>query len=400
VLKIVQQAPCLTQKKYPSLIKYMGSKSKIMDFVLSGINEVHDGRSVCDLFAGSGSLAGAIGDQATVYSNDVQVYSGILADTYNKAFLAKGTPDLNTIMTAAEKIVDRRRRYDPSYYEGNLSLDAFNEIEKFQQGLLSESFEYEWHLFAKNYSGTWWSYDQCLWIDALREIADDYKLQPIFPALISSLMFAMAYSSQGTGHYAQYRDAKTSSSQKDILIYRRRSVAQYFSKKYQELMEYLPSEMPYREHKSTSLDYVDFLNSYSGGTIYADPPYCFVHYSRFYHALETVVRYDFPKLQVQRGKIVKGRYRETRHQSPFCIKSKVDSAFDTLFQAASKSGSNIVLSYSNTGMISLEALMDIARVHYGRKKLEVMTIDHHHMTMGRKDDRHRQVKEALIIARP
>lgn len=400
MLNIVRQAPCLTQKKYPSLIKYMGSKSKIMDFVLSGINEVYDGRPVCDLFAGSGSLAGAIGDQATVYSNDVQVYSGILADTYNKAFLAKGTPDLNTIMTAAEKLVDRRRRYDCFYYEGNLSLDAFNEIEKFQQGLLSESFEYEWHLFAKNYSGTWWSYDQCLWIDALREIADDYKLQPIFPALISSLMFAMAYSSQGTGHYAQYRDAKTSSSQKDILIYRRRSVAQYFRKKYQELMEYLPSEMPNREHKSTSLDYVDFLNSYSGGTIYADPPYCFVHYSRFYHALETVVRYDFPKLQVQRGKIVKGRYRETRHQSPFCIKSKVDSAFDTLFQAASKSDSNIVLSYSNTGMISLEALMDIARVHYGREKLEVMTIDHQHMTMGRKDDRHRQVKEALIIAGP
>lgn len=57
----------LKQRTYPHYIKYMGSKSKIMDFVLSGINEVYDGGALCDLFGGSASLAGAVGDQISVH---------------------------------------------------------------------------------------------------------------------------------------------------------------------------------------------------------------------------------------------------------------------------------------------------------------------------------------------
>ena len=398
LLTTVQSSHCLKAQEYPSLIKYMGSKSKIMDFVLSGINQVRDDRPICDLFSGSGSLSGAIGQQATVVSNDIQAYSGLLAYTYNRAYRDQATPSANHLLAAAAEILEHRKRKMSVDYGSEMSFAAFNEYEENQRDLLTQDFDYKWHLFAKNYSGTWWSYEQCLWIDAIREVAEGFRSNPIYPAIMSSLMFAMAYASQGTGHYAQYRDAKTHSAHKDILIYRKRSIGQYFQRKYCELLDYIPDRPLSAPHRSTTLDFKECLRKFEGGTVYADPPYCFVHYSRFYHALETLVLYDFPRLQIQRGNVVKGRYREERHQSPFCIRSQVRGAFEDLFEGVKASDSSLVLSYSNTGMISLDELLAIGEKVLPNKKLEVLTIEHEHMTMGRKEDRQRSVKEGLLLA--
>jgi adenine-specific DNA-methyltransferase len=134
-------------------------------------------------------------------------------------------------------------------------------------------------------------------------------------------------------------------------------------------------------------------------TIYADPPYAFVHYSRFYHAIETFVLYDYPEMQIKGGKIVKGRYREVRHQSHFSIRSLVPSAFESMFQAVSRTGSNLVLSYSNSGLFKLPEMFDLANSCLEQTyKISVLTTDHTHMTMGRREDRTRDVEEALLIA--
>ena len=395
----MQDTRILVQQEYPSLIKYMGSKSKIMGFVLDGINQVFDERPICDLFAGSGSLSGAIGQQATVISNDIQAYSAVLSDTYNKTYKKENTPSAEEIIGLASAILEKRRIKSVKDYNDKMSRSEFDKLEAAQKKFLTKDFDYKWHLFAKNYSGTWWSYEQCLWIDALREIAEKFKNNPIYPAIMSSLMFSMAYASQGTGHYAQYRDAKTESSFRDILIYRKRSISQYFRKKYDAILDYIPDVPSSAKHKSTALDFKDCLKAFSGGTVYADPPYCFVHYSRFYHALETLVLYDFPDLQIQRGNVVKGRYRENRHQSPFCIQSQVRTAFSDLFEGITESNSSLVLSYSNTGMISLDELIEIGKNVLPSYCIEYLETDHQHMTMGRKEDRQRSVKEGLLIAR-
>lgn len=386
---------------YPSFIKYMGSKSKIMDFVVEGINEVYQGGTVCDLFSGSASLAGALGQQCPVHSNDIQSYSAVLADVYSRAFRSDDFPTAESILDKAQTLVDSHGitwALDINY-AGLDTLDAFNEVESWQKGLLEHKFSNEWHLFAKNYSGTWWSYAQCVWIDAIREVAEEYKDSPAYNPILASLMFAMAYASQGTGHYAQYRDAKTESSLKDISIYRKRSISSYFKRKFEELTEWLPCEKPKLSHKTTSLDFVDCLKTFEGGTIYADPPYCFVHYSRFYHAIETLVRYDYPELQVKGGKVVKGRYRDDRHQSPFCIKTQVKGAFRDLFSGVVASQSNLAMSYSNTGMISIEEVQELANEYFADRKVEVLLTDHQHMTLGRLKDRHREVKECLLLVK-
>ncbi|MCJ0824973.1 DNA adenine methylase [Luteimonas sp. 50] len=401
VERVVLAKTKITQRPYPQYIKYMGSKSKIMDFVLSGINDVYEDGGICDLFGGSASLAGAVGDQVAIHSNDIQAYSAVLAGAYLTAWRKNSTPEAAAIIEQAKAIVSRNRKairclHD---YAHPVSIKRFNAIEREQQSLIERNFRRPWHLFLKYYSGTWWSAEQALWIDAIREVADQYKADPTYDVILSSLMFAMAYSSQGTGHYAQYRDANTASSMKDISIYRKKSVAQLFVKKYSGALATLATQPSDFQHKVTSLDYRECLKEFSGGTVYADPPYAFVHYSRFYHALETLVLYDYPEIQEKNGVVVKGRYRENRHQSPFCIRSLVAGAFEDLFRGVSESGSNLVLSYSNTGMISIDDLGEIASREFAGKSIELVFTDYKHMTLGRQFDRHREVEECLMLVK-
>lgn len=391
----------LVEAHYPQFIKYMGSKSKIMGFVLEGLNEVYDGGAVCDLFAGSGSLAGAIGRQVQFHSNDIQQYSAVLGGTYLNSRRYPDMPTGQDLVESARTIVDKNSRQLglPIDYGSKLSLKEFNKLEAAQQALLQRRFVREWHLFTKYYSGTWWSARQCLWIDALREVAEKHGAADCHELILSSLMHAMAYASQGTGHYAQYRDAKTESSMSDILIYRRRSIEDYFQRKYDSVVKSLPPEKPRFKHTITTLDFKECLSVFEGGTVYADPPYCFVHYSRFYHAIETLVKYDYPNIQVKGGEIVKGRYREDRHQSPFCIQSQVRQAFVDLFEGVKASKSNLVLSYSNTGMISIEEIGQLARESFAGRKIEMLLTNHKHMTLGRQFDRDREVEESLVLVR-
>lgn len=389
------------QRRYPQFVKYMGSKSKIMDFVLHGLNEVYEGGQVCDLFAGSASLAGAIGHQVPIISNDIQSYSKVLANAYLCAWRSSTSPDAAMLIEEAAAIVEKNRNAVRAIHDYSIevSLEDFQRAEEREREIIDLEFDRPWHLFLKYYSGTWWSAEQSFWIDALRQTAEKYRGDPTYYSILASIMYAMAYASQGTGHYAQYRVANTASSMKDILIYRRRSIPELFAKKHKAVLADLPVEPSALKHEVLAADYVDCLKGVQGGTVYADPPYAFVHYSRFYHALETLVLYDYPELQIKGGKVVKGRYREGRHQSPFCIRTQVTSAFRDLFEGVNGSGANLVLSYSNTGMISLEALGDLAADVFKGRSIEVLSIDYKHMTLGRQFDRDRNVEECLMLVK-
>lgn len=383
----------------PHIIKYMGSKKGILDFVISGINEIYNNNEViCDLFAGSSILSGALRNQISIVSNDIQTYSAVLANTYLANYSWDSTPNIldRIIETTQNRITVYQQRYPDLLfqYSNDLNLEEFNELEKRQQELKDYDFgDNEYHLFMKYYSGTYWSYEQCMWIDVLRSVANDYINTPIYYAIISSLMFAMSYSSQSTGHFAQYRDATNITSMQDILTYRTKEILTLFLRKFTEFQETLgENRFNYIVH---SMDYINCLQSLEPNTIvYADPPYCFVHYSRFYHAFETLVKYDYPQVQY------KGRYRSDRHQSPFCIRTKVAQAFKNMFTVINERQLHLVLSYSNTGMIELDELLSLAINTLGNQyDVNVKYQNHTHSTMGRRNDKSRSVQECLVLAK-
>lgn len=403
------QGSAFWKRPYPQVIKYMGSKAKLMDFVLEGLNVVHDGGVVCDLFAGACSLSGTIGNQTTIVTNDIQSYSSVIAHAYlhrlsENAYALDIEEFCQRVQTDAVEMI--KELGDDLRYPSQPSLEEFNVIELRNQSLLTKSFVGDYHLFLKNYSGTWWSAEQCAWIDAARRAIDELLKRNEICAgdhniFLTCVMHAMAYCGQGTGHYAQYRDAKTRSSMLDINLYRQKDIGKLFLKKFNAVSvwnrEYVQTNS---SHRYLSADYRKCLQQVPEATVYADPPYAFVHYSRFYHAIETFVLYDYPELQVKGGQIVKGRYREDRHQSPFSIRSQVPKAFEKMFEGVRDGNSNLVLSYSNTALLDLPQIGEIAADVFGDGyDLELITTDHKHMTMGRRADRFRDVEEALLIAK-
>ena len=384
----------------PHIIKYMGSKRDLLNFIVDSINEIYNGEElICDLFAGTSVLSGALGQNIRMHSNDIQRYSEVMAKTYLGNYDWRQYENLvNDVIEHAQEHVNMVHELYPDYrfeYSNDLSLNEFNAIEHQQQDLIYSDFsDLEHHLFIKNYSGTYWSFEQCLWIDALRIAAEEYSDNSAYYPILSSLMFAMAYNAQSTGHYAQYRDANNIASMNDIIVYRRKEILPYFKRKLEELIENL-GENGF-EHTTSTLDYSECLEVIpKGSLVYADPPYAFVHYSRFYHALETLVRYDYPEVEH------KGRYRNDRHQSPFCKRKEVDNAFEMLFEKVKKLNGKLILSYSNTGMISLDKILEIASNTFGvNYTVYSKEIDYTHSTMGRSEDKSREVKEYLVIATP
>ena len=381
------------------IIKYMGSKKPILDFVLYQISEITPKNgTVCDLFSGSGSISGGLRNKYDVIANDIQTYSEVLAQTYFSDFTQYTAEEVYEDLERTSNIhVRELYQFFPELFDDLYKLGTvtgFATFEKKQRDLIDRDFiGVDYYLFTKYYSGTYWSFQQCVWIDSLRRTAEAYRNTPIYYAILSSLMYAMSYTSQSTGHFAQYRDGSTDEAIENILTYRQKSISKLFKRKFVQLLDTYRS--PSKDLTTYSLDFKDCLEKIpEGTTVYADPPYAPVHYSRFYHALETLVRYDYPDLEH------KGRYRMDRHQSPFSQKSNAPTAFSDMFEKIAKRKCQMVLSYSGTGVISIEELMRLLSIHFNKSKYNIKTLalDYKHSTMGRAEDKDRDVIEYLIVA--
>lgn len=385
-------------EKIPHLLKYMGSKREILYLINETVEELHaDSSCFCDLFSGTAVVSAAFLDQYDVISNDIQKYSSVFAKTYASNMAEELKPEfLTDVKHKSQMLVDEWYDAFPDYtfgYENVNSFESLLEIEKQQQKLINKNFKLGFSLFAKNYSGTYWSYQQCVWIDSLRAVAEKYKDTVGYYAILSALIFAMSYASQSTGHFAQYRDV-TKSNVNDILLYRTKDLYSLFEKKLEELVHF---NIPRNNHsmKVKTLDYLDCLRIIPENTIvYADPPYSAVHYSRFYHVIETLVRYDHPHLEY------KGRYRDDRHQSPFDKRKEVAKAFKLLFDAVNEKKSHLILSYSDNGLLKYEELLEIGYQALGNHyDISLKGKNYIHSKMGRSDKNRLEVNELLFSFR-
>lgn len=385
----------INSQNIPHLIKYMGAKREILEFVTKAIKDLNvDAEWFCDLFSGTSIVSASLKDEYNIHANDIQKYSAIFSHTYfNNLNQVIPTSHITEIKERVFSVVNEFKNQCPQLevdYSKITNYKELQQLEHYQQELINHNFNIGFHLFTKYYSGTYWSCEQCIWIDSIRAVAEYYIGTPSYYAILSALIFAMSYSSQSTGHFAQYRDV-TESNMNDILIYRNKNIWNLFSKKFEELITTLKTDTNL-EYRVTSLDYVDCLRVIEKNSIvYADPPYSTVHYSRFYHAIETLVRYDHPIIKY------KGRYRDDRHQSPFDKKKEVRNAFQTLFEGVKRKESHLVLSYSNNGMITQEEILNIGNSVFGKDYIcNLHSKKYLHSKMGRSDKRHLDVNELII----
>ena len=127
--------------------------------------------------------------------------------------------------------------------------------------------------------------------------------------------------------------------------------------------------------------------------VYLDPPYSQGHYSRFYHLIETLVKYDYPEISHN------GRYRTDRHQSPFAHKEQAKKAVGAVCETARQAGTILVISYSKGGIIPDEkAFANVLSEFYTAKKIEIKRLSSEHSKLGQA--KRMKTEEYIFICKP
>ena len=182
---------------------------------------------------------------------------------------------------------------------------------------------------------------------------------------LSALLHAASVSTSGTSHFAQPRHL---SKDTELCAMARRRKGDIFS-----LLEEFSAEIlstvrltrytegnrcfvgDYRSLVVGKGDRCRFRLPQRPDLVYLDPPYTADHYSRFYHVLEVLARYDYPVLERgSSGAVVRGRYPDIRRrfQSGFCRPASVEDEFRQVIRAAAGSGAKLVISYASpTGLL-------------------------------------------------
>lgn len=323
------------------VLRYMGNKRRLLPHITEKINQLCDpGDLVVDLMAGSHSVSFSLSERNRVVANDVAVYS----------------------LPIGRALLGRPVGFRPERY---MSLIARAAAENRKKG----TFQF----FQSEYPDTYFSRRQCVDIDDLRYGIEILDLENRYAAdlAMAALISAMCYAQSTPGHFAQFMPKD----HERIKPLREISIRDAFTERF-----YLwPIPEATRPHEVLAEDWRVILAAgfaENATVVYVDPPYNSEQYSRFYHVLETLVRYDCPELQH------KGLYRADRFKSRFCYQRTVEKEFREFFEAcADACEADVILSYSSTGLVKKERFADLCCPTYRLGSVE--EIAHPHSTQGK-----------------
>ncbi len=318
-------------------IRYMWNKNKLLDFIIPEIKNItKEWDVICDLMAWSWAVAYALKDRNTVYFNDVQYYSYIIG---------KWLIENNSITTNKKQaLLDLESNY------------LYNKNNK------------EYSFFERELTDTYFSWEQCLDIDSIRYAIDKLDNEYLQALYMIALMFSMSKCESTSWHFAQYLPKE----HKRLVELRAMNIRKEFLEKCDEFSDIV---MSWYNNKSFNMEYKKFFESEDFKKVdcfYIDTPYTWEQYSRFYHILETVTKYDNPELKF------KWRYREDRFMSNFSLRSKVKQEFIDMLDILSKNYKKAVLSYSNRWLVSVEELNEIFQDKF--RNVRLIYQDYNHST--------------------
>ena len=338
--------------KVKRTIRYMGNKIKLLDFIIPEIIKyTKKDEIVCELMAGTNSVMYALKEKRCVYTNDIQYYSYIIANALIKN---------NSETISSKKAI----------------LELYNNYE------LNRKMKY-FNFFVKNYSDTYFSFGQCEEIDSIRYAIEKVNNNDRKCLYLVSLMYAMCICQSTSGHFAQYLP----SDNPRLKSIREKSIFDVFLKKCDDFQDIVFNKY---DNKCFNKNYIDLINEKwfdKVSLVYIDPPYTTEQYSRFYHVLETVCKYDNPNLEY------KGLYRTDRFNSPFSLRTQAFKEFDKLLSVLSNKNKKIVISYSTKGIVKEYELEYLIKKYF--KNCKIKKTSYKHSTQGKGNIK---IEELLFIA--
>ncbi len=314
--------------------RYIGSKTKLLDWIFSEIKNNVKGESFLDIFAGTGSVAErALSNYDNVIVNDILSSNKVIYE----AFWGSEKINIDTI-------------YEYRVMFNNLSIiDSQN-------------------YFSTNYGDKYFGISDAKKIGYIRDLIDqDYKKGIInereFNILLASLIYSMDKIANTVGHYEAYRKI-------DIV---------------DDRFKFELIDLPNCSEKKIDIfqeDANELAKEIYSDIVFLDPPYNSRQYSRFYHVIENLVEWEKPNLY---GVALKP---EPKNMSEYC-RNGAPIVFDDLI--SNLNCKYIVVTYNNTynsksssskNKIKLEEILESLNK---RGKTKVFESDYRFFNAGKTD---------------
>ena len=302
-------------------MRYIGGKNLLLNNINNIIEtEIPNVSSVIDLFAGSGVVSNNF--KANGYrtvSNDFLYFSYVIQ---------KSTIGLNK---------------KPSFK----LLGIVNPIKYLNELTLSDTeFQIESCFVYNNYSPIgenkrmYFQPENAIKIDIIRMTIEQWHSENLITEneyfyLLSSLINAVPFVSNITGVYAAY--------------------LKFWDERTYKPLQLIEPEIISNGKKNEcyNVNFTDLLSK-KCDLLYADPPYNSREYLPNYHILETIAKYDYPKIHG-----VTGMRSYDDQKSVFCKKNTVADAFETMIRDCQCK--YILISYNNEALLSTEELSKICK---------------------------------------
>lgn len=311
-------------------MKYMGSKRWMLGNGLGELLDVAAPKATrfVDLFAGSAAVAVFVATRhkVNVLAADLQTYSKVLS-----AAVIERTADIQAEAVWAS--------WKKAAQEKVSAVRSIPDVSKVTKASVEDARDWcaqrRGRVVTRAYGGHYFSPAQAIWIDALRSTlpADE----PASMVALAALIEAASYCAAAPGHTAQpFQPTRTA---KPFLIDAwARSVANRVEVVFGDLCK----RHAMVQGNAVVASAVDLIPQFKkGDLIFIDPPYSGVHYSRFYHVLETIATgtcYEVSGV---------GRYpdSEFRPKSDFSVKTKSKKALDDLLGGIAEQGASAIVTF-------------------------------------------------------
>ena len=354
-------------------MKYMGSKRVMLQngFGSAILEASKKSKRVVDLFSGSGAVAWYAAERVDqpVLAVDLQAYSAILANAVIGRTEALDLGELERQWLApALRSARRSKQWKAS---GSYRGVSRSEVRRARDLCRDGSGGVIWSA----YGGHYFSPRQALLFDwALKRLPLDESLRSAGKA---ALIAAASHCAAAPGHTAQpFQPTKTAlpyigtAWRKDPLDYARNwllSISGRFAK---------------TKGTARVADALkEAVNLDAGDLVVIDPPYSAVQYSRFYHVLEVIARWDS---DLELGVAGVGRYppSEMRPRSDFSLKTRSSQAIEELLDELGDVGCRVLITFPDavcSNGLSGAAIADMAR---SRFKVKTKTVEGRFSTLG------------------
>jgi adenine-specific DNA-methyltransferase len=321
-------------------MNYIGSKLSLLEFLEDSINKVVDKNCniFCDLFAGTGIVGRYFKKKGyKIVANDIQYYSYVLNRHYignhkelNFSKLSKEVPELENINKPDKK------DFVCNYLSGIKGVRGFIYNNYCVGGTKNKKEERQY-----------FSDENGMKCDVIRQKIEKWKTENLitdneYYFLITSLLESIDKYANTASVYGAFLKKLKKTAQNSLII--------------------KPAQLIINEqdHEVFNEDINEILGKVKGDILYLDPPYNHRQYATNYHILETIAKYDNPKIHGKTG------LRDYQNQkSQYCSRTQVKSAFkDLILKAKVK---YIFLSYNNEGLMTLKDIKEIMslRGEYG-----------------------------------